>query len=328
MEFTPIGYMNSCYSTKNGTPRQSSISSVSKGKLQILKSVFNNPEHSLEGLTEYSHVWIIFAFHLNSNKSAKAKVRPPRMNGLKTGVFSTRSPHRVNPVGLTLAKLDSIEYDTLYMSGIDIVDGTPVLDIKPFIGYCDNPKTLHVLSSKDSFTEVNENTTSQYGTTNADIKVIDDISVDEKRCLDNSALSKLNSNNNETVSEVEANKDLSCQFAKWISNPPVLDLNVVFSNRALDNLKKYSFVKDKTVTSDSDWILNYLKPEDLQQAIIDVLKADPRSTYRRKKCLDRLYYFTIDNVHVTAWFDEFPTSDCVEILRIVPKKLISFHSSQ
>lgn len=78
-------------------------------------------------------------FHKNTNRTVKAKVKPPRLNGAKIGVFSSRSPHRPNPIGLSLAKLDGIRGNVLYLSGIDILDGTPVLDIKPYIPFYDQP---------------------------------------------------------------------------------------------------------------------------------------------------------------------------------------------
>lgn len=138
----PIGYLESCFLAKNGTPRQPSICSYSRACLRIRKSIFNNPEHSLMGLEQFSHVWILFVFHKNGHLSCKAKVQPPRLNGAKTGVFSTRSPHRPNAIGLTLAKLEKVEGGALYLSGIDMIHGTPVLDIKPYIADYDSPQNL------------------------------------------------------------------------------------------------------------------------------------------------------------------------------------------
>ncbi|XP_032980009.1 tRNA (adenine(37)-N6)-methyltransferase isoform X3 [Rhinolophus ferrumequinum] len=138
----PIGYLESCFSAKNGTPRQPSICSHSRACLKIRKSIFNNPEHSLMGLEQFSHVWILFVFHKNGHLSCKAKVQPPRLNGAKTGVFSTRSPHRPNAIGLTLAKLEKVEGGAIYLSGIDMIHGTPVLDIKPYIADYDSPQNL------------------------------------------------------------------------------------------------------------------------------------------------------------------------------------------
>ncbi|XP_045081402.1 LOW QUALITY PROTEIN: tRNA (adenine(37)-N6)-methyltransferase [Coregonus clupeaformis] len=139
IQTVPIGYISSCFSVKNGTPRQPTICGPSRATLQIQQSVFNNPEHSLVGLDNYSHVWVVFLFHKNGHLSYKAKVKPPRLNGQRVGVYSTRSPHRPNALGLTLAKLDRVTDDTLHLSEIDMIAGTPVLDIKPYISDYDSP---------------------------------------------------------------------------------------------------------------------------------------------------------------------------------------------
>ncbi|XP_040594702.1 tRNA (adenine(37)-N6)-methyltransferase isoform X1 [Mesocricetus auratus] len=143
----PIGYLESCFSAKNGTPRQPSICRNSRACLKIRKSIFNNPEHSLMGLEQFSHVWILFVFHKNGHLSYKAKVQPPRLNGAKTGVFSTRSPHRPNAIGLTLARLEKVEGGAVYLSGIDMIHGTPVLDIKPYIADYDSPRSEEPLGA-------------------------------------------------------------------------------------------------------------------------------------------------------------------------------------
>lgn len=82
---------------------------------------------------------ILFHFHKTSTLHIKAKVAPPRLNGLRTGVFASRSPHRPNAIGLSLVKIKNIIDDTIYFTGVDMIDGTPVLDIKPYIPHYDNP---------------------------------------------------------------------------------------------------------------------------------------------------------------------------------------------
>jgi tRNA-Thr(GGU) m(6)t(6)A37 methyltransferase TsaA len=131
MEYQPIGYVTSCFKEKFGTPRQPLLVPEAKAILKIRADL--NPLHALSGLEEFSHIWIIFDFHKNSNKQFNAKIYPPRLNGEKIGVFATRSPHRPNAVGISCAKLDGIAGDTVYISGIDIIEGTPVLDIKPYL---------------------------------------------------------------------------------------------------------------------------------------------------------------------------------------------------
>jgi tRNA (adenine37-N6)-methyltransferase len=126
-----IGVIESCYRDKFGTPRQPGLAPSSTAKLHIRKEW--QPEQALQGLNGFSHVWIIFLFHQNTNLRYHAKVHPPRLGGEPIGVFATRSPHRPNPIGLSLVKLDKVEGDTLHLSGVDLVDGTPVLDIKPYL---------------------------------------------------------------------------------------------------------------------------------------------------------------------------------------------------
>lgn len=146
----PIGHLKTSFHCKNGTPRQGSVSSLSRGMLRVEKDIFNNPQHSLEGLQEYSHVWIFFVFDQNNEGSrgsqGKSKVAPPRLNGERIGVFATRSPHRPNPLGLTLAQLEKVEGDCVYLCGLDILDGTPVIDIKPYIPAYDSPYSQSICS--------------------------------------------------------------------------------------------------------------------------------------------------------------------------------------
>lgn len=112
-------------------PRQSGL--VKKSYSELTISAKWQPEQALDGLKGYSHVWIIFIFHLNKTTRYHAKVHPPRMNGDSIGVFATRSPHRPNPIGLSLVEIVDIQKDKIIFAGADLVDGTPVLDIKPYL---------------------------------------------------------------------------------------------------------------------------------------------------------------------------------------------------
>lgn len=112
-------------------PRQSGIATKAYSELVIAPEW--QPEQSLQGLEGYSHVWVVFVFHLNKTSRYHAKVHPPRMNGESIGVFATRSPHRPNPIGLSLVEIVEIQKDKIIFSGADLVDGTPVLDIKPYL---------------------------------------------------------------------------------------------------------------------------------------------------------------------------------------------------
>lgn len=117
-------------------PRQSGI--VTKAYSELVISAEWQPEQALQGLEGYSHVWIVFVFHLNKTSRYHAKVHPPRMNGESIGVFATRSPHRPNPIGLSLVEIVDIQKDKIIFSGADLVDGTPVLDIKPYLPQFEN----------------------------------------------------------------------------------------------------------------------------------------------------------------------------------------------
>lgn len=132
-----IGVVESCYPDKFGTPRQPGLVPDSKAFLRLNKEW--QPEDSLSGLDGFSHLWILFWFHKNSESSRfHAKVFPPRMGGDKVGVFSTRSPHRPNPIGLSLLKIESIEKEGVWVSGIDLIEGTPIVDLKPYLPYAES----------------------------------------------------------------------------------------------------------------------------------------------------------------------------------------------
>ena len=126
-----VGILRSCFREKFGTPRQPRLVPGATAELTIAKEFL--PEHSLAGLSGFSHVWLISYFHLNTNKKFRPKVHPPRLRGETIGLFASRSPHRPTPLGLSLARLVSVDGATLRLSGIDLVDGTPILDIKPYI---------------------------------------------------------------------------------------------------------------------------------------------------------------------------------------------------
>jgi tRNA-Thr(GGU) m(6)t(6)A37 methyltransferase TsaA len=139
-EFDTIGIVHSCFKQKFGIPRQSGLIPDAQARLEIIPP-YNRPEAFRE-LEEYSHIWLSFVFHANLRQDWKPMVRPPRLGGnQRVGVFASRSPFRPNPLGLSVVELDHIEISgsriNLYLNGIDLLDGTPVLDIKPYIPYAD-----------------------------------------------------------------------------------------------------------------------------------------------------------------------------------------------
>jgi tRNA-Thr(GGU) m(6)t(6)A37 methyltransferase TsaA len=108
--------------------------------LQInLQDMDIDAHFALEGLEEYSHVWLLWAADRNGHDATQAKVRAPKLCGGKAGVFATRSPYRPNPIGLSLARLRGVTSDTLELSGVDLVSGTPIIDVKPYVPSYDMP---------------------------------------------------------------------------------------------------------------------------------------------------------------------------------------------
>ena len=373
-------------------------------------------------------------------------MKPPRLNGAKVGVFASRSPHRPNPIGLTLAKLDGIIGNTLLLSSIDLLDGTPVLDIKPYVPDYDEPlsldhkEILHLESSDKTFCQnmaisKNQETVDQSLSSFVGTQLVNQGS--------------LRTRVSETL-DVKADST-HASIAEWIRRPPIKELNVKFCAEALDQINCFhgkmllrghsspsecdrnfddlsvqkctcgqnpeelsgmlacrntdgekddsrgkSCVPEEatgerflmvcqTIETDCDdgnkgkeltsypmprvhvdtkpddsrgeFIGSYSKrcslvcenvcsgfngkgsvplsrneelqssetciyqlellssPEEAKRAITDILKADPRSVYRRNRCQDQLYWFSIDTMNVTCKFDD---SAVVEVLQVEP----------
>jgi tRNA (adenine37-N6)-methyltransferase len=141
--FPPIGILHSCFRECRGTPRQGSFAPTTRGYIQFEKSI---PADSLDGLTDFTHVWIVFIFHQNTNlhhskrahgsggsHSFRSKIKPPKLQGKSVGVLATRTPHRPNAIGITLARVESVQGRRVVLSALDLIDGTPILDIKPYV---------------------------------------------------------------------------------------------------------------------------------------------------------------------------------------------------
>lgn len=140
MTFDPIGIIHSCYKEKFGIPRQAGLVTYAPATLELLAN-YRHPD-SVRELENFSHIWIIFVFHQQYANHWKPTVRPPRLGGnRRVGVFASRSPNRPNPIGMSLVKLTGIEQGKhklhLHLAGADLLDQTPVLDIKPYLPYAD-----------------------------------------------------------------------------------------------------------------------------------------------------------------------------------------------
>ncbi|MES9963127.1 MAG: tRNA (N6-threonylcarbamoyladenosine(37)-N6)-methyltransferase TrmO [Candidatus Sedimenticola sp. 20ELBAFRAG] len=140
-EFDAIGHISSPFKEKFGIPRQSGLVPEARASL-VFDSPYNRAE-AIAGLEGYSHLWIQFVFHQAMRGEWQPMVRPPRLGGNeKVGVFASRSPFRPNPIGLSVARLEGVSTSAgqveLLLSGLDLVDGTPVLDVKPYVVYSDS----------------------------------------------------------------------------------------------------------------------------------------------------------------------------------------------
>lgn len=141
-----IGKISSPYKEKFAIPRQPGLVSAAKGTITLLDKA--NNRDLVKGLEQFSHLWLIFVFHDTQAQGWKPLVRPPRLGGnKKLGVLATRSTFRPNPIGMSVVKLESIacinNQVTIYISGLDLLDSTPILDIKPYIPYSDALTNAH-----------------------------------------------------------------------------------------------------------------------------------------------------------------------------------------
>ena len=141
--FHAIGHLSSCFKLKFATPRQGTITPSSRASLTLLPHI---DASALVGLSSYSHCWLLFVFHHNTNRSVPTLLHPPRLphTAPKVGLFATRSPVRFNPIGLSLCRLEgvSVAERRVELSSVDLIEGTPVLDIKPYHP-CDQPPAGH-----------------------------------------------------------------------------------------------------------------------------------------------------------------------------------------
>ncbi len=139
--WAPVAHIRSDFPTKFGVPRQAGL--VKELRAAVVFEPPYRAAEALRGIEGFSHLWLIWEFSQNRRAGWSPTVRPPRLGGnARVGVFATRSPFRPNPIGLSCVKLEGVEPDTpdgpvLRVSGADLVDGTPIFDIKPYIPYAD-----------------------------------------------------------------------------------------------------------------------------------------------------------------------------------------------
>jgi tRNA-Thr(GGU) m(6)t(6)A37 methyltransferase TsaA len=129
----PIGYVRTALATKVEAARQPRAAGGATGTIELLPG--RNFEHALCDLEQWDYIWVLFWF--DRNEGWRPKVLPPRSRSGRKGVFATRSPHRPNPLGLSAVKLERVDGLVLHVRDVDMLDGTPVLDIKPYVPYTD-----------------------------------------------------------------------------------------------------------------------------------------------------------------------------------------------
>ena len=142
MEITPIAHIRTDFGSKFGVPRQSGLVPELTARI-VFCPKYRNPD-ALRGLEDFSHLWLIWHFSQVQQEDWSPTVRPPRLGGnTRMGVFATRSPYRPNPLGLSCVRLERIEWHTpegpvLVVSGADLMDTTPIFDVKPYLAYADS----------------------------------------------------------------------------------------------------------------------------------------------------------------------------------------------
>lgn len=140
ISINPIAYIETPFKEKFAIPRQPGIATAAKGNILFEKDYAS--AEFVRGLEQFSHIWLLFQFHQTAKPAHPPLVRPPRLGGnKKIGVFATRSTHRPNNIGMSVVKLDEVSIHggvaSLKVSGVDLLDQTPIIDIKPYIPYSD-----------------------------------------------------------------------------------------------------------------------------------------------------------------------------------------------
>jgi tRNA-Thr(GGU) m(6)t(6)A37 methyltransferase TsaA len=133
LTLSPIGYMRAAHATRVDAPRQPAAARDAPGILELLAG--HDLEHAILDLAGWERIWVIFWF--DRNRGWRPKVLPPRSTSGRKGVLATRSPHRPNPLGLSVLRLERVEGLCLHVRDVDLLDGTPILDIKPYVPYTD-----------------------------------------------------------------------------------------------------------------------------------------------------------------------------------------------
>ncbi|XP_045518971.1 tRNA (adenine(37)-N6)-methyltransferase-like isoform X1 [Pieris brassicae] len=304
ISYSPIGYIETTFGNKQAVPRQPSVLSYAKGVVVINTDTFNNNEMS--GLEKFTYMWIIFHSHSTAGTSLSPKISPLGLGGEKKGVFSTRSLHRPCPIGLSLVKIHSIEGNKIIFHGVDMINGTPVLDIKPFVPHYDYP--IHSVSyisigrrttpfnsarRKPSVTNpVGVGTNSLNSLTHGISTAGSPLSPNQ---IDQSPVHRGNPDGQECLFPPQRIKHPGdgIRVPNWIINTPSQTYNVRFTDEALlslNTLTGYRAVSFKTT-------------------IEMLLSDDPRSLNVKTKYPDHEYSCVLEDLSISCVFDS-NTSVC------------------
>ena len=206
MVIKPIAKIYNDFPSKFGIPRQSGRIAELESKI-IFEKEFRN-EDAFRGIEQFSHLWLIWEFSENKKEEWRATVRPPRLGGnTRMGVFATRSPFRPNALGLSCVKLEAVEKNekhgvTLIVSGADLMNGTPIYDIKPYIPYADC-----IENAQGGFAEENKNYKAEVEIPESLLKIIPE----SKR----KALIKVLEDDPRPSYKTKTEKDYGFPFADW-----------------------------------------------------------------------------------------------------------------
>ena len=261
--WTTLGHIESPYLQKNGTPRQPGIAPAASARLRLTWGT--SPQDALADIEHFSHLWLLWIFDKNDNKALKNKAKPPRLGGAATGVFACRTPHRPNPIGLSLVALKARDGDTLLLEGVDLVDGTPIIDIKPYIPFADawpDPSTVRTaywVPNPSTLSEANRvgdspNEATHFGQHVGDLQVVfSSTAVDELR-------------------------KICCDSSKSLSRSATCRVHA----------RTLRFFRND--------------PERAQAAFSQALASDTRSIYRKEKCKGELYRMNLDGIDAICEF--------------------------
>jgi tRNA-Thr(GGU) m(6)t(6)A37 methyltransferase TsaA len=217
-----IGYLSSDLKQRYETPRQGVLAKDSKAVIHLIPK--QNFDQAVKDLDGFDRIWIIYQFHLNKNW--KPLVTPPRHTRKKVGVFATRAPYRPNQLGLSCVKLDKVEGLKIFISESDLLDGTPILDIKPYLPYSDSFPDVKTGWAKSDITEM--------------FKVV------------------FNTKSKKTAEELKSEKNINLFDYTRIQ----LEFNPTdLSRKRLSKVKSQKSDKENYVLSYQDWQIHYLVDE-------------------------------------------------------------------